>query len=175
MSFRELYQQANQLFSQRQYDDALRIYSDCLAYQPDNPLVYVYRANCYVFLEQKGLALADYQKAIDLDPKEIISYYNRAICYRKYEDMALAINDLDQCLTIDPLNQAALLNRGSYHLRQQNYQEAIQDFEFLIKLNKESVLAYHNLSVAYKKTGQFQLAAHYLAEAEQRVEIKQRS
>src|SRR6202035_5256286 len=70
---------ANLLILNHQFNDA-KDHLDLLAQrQPDNPDVYIARANYYAATNNTAAALADMQKALQLDPRRSDSYLNLAL------------------------------------------------------------------------------------------------
>ncbi|VDB94318.1 unnamed protein product [Peniophora sp. CBMAI 1063] len=69
---------ANKLFGEKKYDDAIRLYSQAIAIDKDNALLYCNRSASYFALHAFGKACQDAAKASELDPSYTKAYYRLA-------------------------------------------------------------------------------------------------
>lgn len=75
---------AEEQIRQQNYGGAKKLYSDLIAAEPDNFNHYIDRANCEIYLNESGLAVADCEIAISLKPQSGRAYYYYA--YALYND-----------------------------------------------------------------------------------------
>jgi hypothetical protein len=64
----ELYAQANSLYAQEEYDEALRLYEEISSAGWEAPELYYNKANCFLRMGRLGAALVMYRRAQRLDP-----------------------------------------------------------------------------------------------------------
>ena len=70
-----LEQVAQKLYDQKNYEQALKIYSDMLLYS-SNSDIYVKMGNCFDKLEKTDTAIEYWQKAVEVDPLNFKAYIN---------------------------------------------------------------------------------------------------
>lgn len=95
---KELKNQGNTLFAQKQYDDAIAVYTEALSLLPTKH-------------EERALV-----------------YANRAACRLNQQDYEAVIADCDRALKLDPLYQKALDRRGRAYEGQQRIEAALEDY-----------------------------------------------
>ena len=61
--------QANELFKNEKYQQAIDLYSQAIELNSDNAVYYANRSIAYLRTECFGYALSDASKAIEMDPK----------------------------------------------------------------------------------------------------------
>lgn len=74
----ELKTQANDYFKAKDYENAIKFYSQAIELNPSNAIYYGNRSLAYLRTECYGYALGDATRAIELDKKYIKGYYRRA-------------------------------------------------------------------------------------------------
>ena len=74
----ELKTQANDYFKAKDYENAIKFYSQAIELNPGNAIYYGNRSLAYLRTECYGYALGDATRAIELDKKYIKGYYRRA-------------------------------------------------------------------------------------------------
>lgn len=87
--------------------EAIRAYSDAIAYSKENgedfPLVWAYyfnRGNCYLKSNQFAKAIPDYDYALKLSPNHADVLTNRGFCYYKTDKMNAACADWRQAFNL---------------------------------------------------------------------------
>lgn len=151
--------------------DALEDFTMAIKVNPNNPVAYLHRANCYHRkFKRREKSLADYSKAIELAPKNETGYFGRGELYdemalhdekqalekedhEKYahisEEFLAAIHDYSQTIALQPKHDAAYLNRALAYARKARanknvdfIRKSIADFEQAITLNWENGYLY---------------------------------
>ncbi|KAJ2840981.1 Palmitoyl-protein thioesterase 1, partial [Coemansia erecta] len=74
----ELKLEANALFAQKKYHEAIEKYSEAIKKDPTVPAFYTNRAQCHILTEGYGAAKQDADAALDLDSSFIKAYFRRA-------------------------------------------------------------------------------------------------
>lgn len=105
------------------------------------------------------LAIDNYSRAIKLSPTYAWAYLHRGMCYRNKGALDKAQADYNQALLLNPDFAAAYVGLGNIHYDRQEYEQSVIANTKAIQLNPNYGRAYRNRSVAYKKLGEFKLAA----------------
>ncbi|HWN10766.1 MAG TPA: tetratricopeptide repeat protein [Pyrinomonadaceae bacterium] len=91
-----------QRFAEKDYDGAIRAYSECLRLSPKQTACYNNRALAYREKSNFSQSIADYTEAIKINPNDASFYNARALVYRRVKKYDLAIADLNASLKINP-------------------------------------------------------------------------
>lgn len=97
-----LYNRAKAYESRREFELALRDYSQAIVHRPDYAKAYNNRAAINLVLGRDEEALADLNRVIELEPNLAEAYSNRSVIYLKRNQIDLARSDLIKALEIDP-------------------------------------------------------------------------
>ncbi len=82
---------AKKLYDEKQYDKALKIYSDMLLYSSDSD-IYIKMGNCFDNLGKNQTALEYWDKAIEVDPMNSNAYINLGNYFYKKNQIEKAIS-----------------------------------------------------------------------------------
>ncbi|KAI8903779.1 serine/threonine-protein phosphatase 5-like protein [Gorgonomyces haynaldii] len=97
----EIKKDANKLFAEHHYQQAIDRYTDAIGYNPNVPQYYANRAFACIKIELYGQALQDADEAIKLDPTYTKGYYRRAMAQMALNHLADAIKDFRQVVKLD--------------------------------------------------------------------------
>ena len=89
-------------FGLRQYDRALRDYSQAIALKPDYAEALNNRGNAYNGLGQYARAVADLDRAVALRPGYAHAFYNRGNAYVSLGQFRNAVQDYSSAITLKP-------------------------------------------------------------------------
>ncbi|MFD2201102.1 tetratricopeptide repeat protein [Shivajiella indica] len=94
------YYLGNLLQKENRFDEAIKAYSEAIAYSKINgedfPLVWAYyfnRGNCFLKTNQHSKAILDYDYALALSPKNADILTNRGFCHYKTNNQSAACTD----------------------------------------------------------------------------------
>lgn len=136
---------------QKKYDYALNTYNSILQMQPHNANVMVYKAECLKELRRTDDAIAQYKAALNIDPKNATA---KAELFELLKDTMPADEVLDflyKNVQNSPMN-ADSYYEFAYELHKANkIDDAIVYYIQTIKLDKNKIDAYINLSQAYRQ------------------------
>ncbi|MGH8047622.1 MAG: tetratricopeptide repeat protein [Chthoniobacterales bacterium] len=96
----KLQMDAQQAFEQRDYDAAIRYWSDAIELSPKEASIYINRAAAYAAQKEPANALADYTAAIRIDPNNATARKLRAELHREEHESAAAISDYSEWVRI---------------------------------------------------------------------------
>lgn len=82
-------------FSAKDYDNAIKYYTEALELNPSNAIYYSNRSLAYLRTECYGYALADATKALEIDKNYIKGYYRRATSNMALGKFKAALKDYE--------------------------------------------------------------------------------
>lgn len=82
-------------FSEKDYENAIKYYSEALELNPCNAIYYSNRSLAYLRTECYGYALADATKALEIDKNYIKGYYRRATSNMALGKFKAALKDYE--------------------------------------------------------------------------------
>lgn len=135
-------------------DGAIAAYTEGIRAAPSVGVLYLNRANAYLYKPNFQAAIADASKALQLkNAKEDDACVVRGTAKAGLGDYAGAIADCNRALKINPKHALAYNNRANNKLRQGNYKGALADCNKSIALDSNSALPYYNRGFVYVNTG----------------------
>jgi Tfp pilus assembly protein PilF len=149
----------------KNYDEALRDYSQAIALSPKEVDTYIHRAALYFALTDYASALKDLDTAIAIEQKNAQLFYYRGLCKVKLKNDTGAMEDFTRSLRIKT-SPEAFYERGLAKARFQRYGEAIYDFDNALELNKQFAFAYYARGRAKLTIGQHNEALLDLSRAQ---------
>ncbi len=156
-----LLDQANQLYQQGEFAQAVNIYSQVLQIDPQNAIAYNQRGNAYRQLEQYDLCIGDYTQAIQnaASAAESATYYaNRGAAYALQGDLQRALEDFTQAISLNPNFARAYESRAGIYQQLGKYTEMAADYSTFLSLKPDSVNAYLQRAQAYERLGDLDAA-----------------
>jgi len=118
--------QGNQYFKDKNYSDAMDVYTKVIKLDPKRASAYLMRGGCYYELKNYPQAMNDFNKAIKLDPKYASAYGYRGDCYNMLKNYPQAINDYDKVIGLDPNNAYAYYGKACAYSLMDNQTEACE-------------------------------------------------
>ncbi|XP_061434540.1 serine/threonine-protein phosphatase 5 [Lethenteron reissneri] len=100
---------ANDYFNVKDYDNAIKFYTDAIALCADNAIYYGNRSLSYLRTECYGYALADATRALELDKAYIKGYYRRATAKMALGKFKEALKDYETVVKVRPNDKDAKL------------------------------------------------------------------
>ncbi|MGN1124637.1 MAG: tetratricopeptide repeat protein, partial [Candidatus Gastranaerophilaceae bacterium] len=100
---------AGKLYKNKEYDKALKLYTDMLLYTTDSD-IYVRMGNCFEKLGKGKTAIEYWQKAIDINPMNPNGYINTANYYFNHNETEKAISFWIASLIPRPENSSTNYN-----------------------------------------------------------------
>ena len=83
------------IFTAKDYENAIKFYSQAIELNPSNAIYYGNRSLAYLRTECYGYALADATRAIEMDKKYIKGYYRRAASNMALGKFRAALRDYE--------------------------------------------------------------------------------
>uniref|UniRef100_A0A8C8RB09 Serine/threonine-protein phosphatase n=1 Tax=Pelusios castaneus TaxID=367368 RepID=A0A8C8RB09_9SAUR len=122
---------ANEYFKGKDYENAVKYYSEAIDLNPTNAIYYGNRSLAYLRTECYGYALADATKAIELDKKYIKGYYRRATSNMALGKFKAALRDYETVVKVKPNDKDAKMKYQECNkiVKQKAFERAIASDE----------------------------------------------
>ncbi len=104
--------------NERQFEDAIRDFSEALKINSRDPRIYEQRAAVEMKMNDYDKALADYTEAIRLKPNDVRYYLYRSYIYEMKGDVKASMADTERALKLDPKNEEAKSRKSRLEARQ---------------------------------------------------------
>ena len=101
--------------------DAIAMFTDSIAADSTNAILYLERAQALLASEQVGAAMIDINKSLQLDPNNVDTYLLLANVYYMLGDDSNISTTLNKAVEIAPYDSRPLVKLGELNLLQQNF------------------------------------------------------
>lgn len=140
--------------NQKDYNAAIGVYSDILAYQPEPhvaAIIHTHRGMARFALNDNRGALEDFTETIRLSPKTTKAYHYRAVVYRAEQRREQALSDFSRCLEYDPYHIDSRIARAELYREMGEKDAARSDYRMAEKLDPDNP-AVHALGKELRET-----------------------
>ncbi|PWA22362.1 hypothetical protein CCH79_00018234 [Gambusia affinis] len=126
-----LKEKANKFFKEKDYENAIKYYSEALELNPSNAIYYSNRSLAYLRTECYGYALADATKALEVDKNYIKGYYRRATSNMALGKFKAALKDYETVVKVRPNDKDAKMKYQECNkiVKQKAFERAIASDE----------------------------------------------
>ncbi len=146
---RDLLIKGNAAFDQSRFDEALALYTEILAKQPEAYPIYRNVGNCHFAKENYDQAEANYLKVLEKNPKDAESIIAIGNCYSNRGDSAKALEWYGK-IEFDRIDDPVILyNMGISYYNNGRFEDALKLFVKAVEKQKESPDAVYQLGLAY--------------------------
>jgi len=140
---------ANELFNEKKYDDAQKIYEKLLTENPDAYILNVNIGNCYFQKENYQKAIEYYKKVLEENPDYTRALISAGNAYINMKDKENALKYYEK-VDIEKIKDTVVLyNIGNILYSHAQYEKAIEYFEKITKINPEDAEAFYQLGMSY--------------------------
>lgn len=152
---------ASVLFGEKEYKQALELYTILLKNRPSTEKYAISCGNCCDALNKKEEAIQYYNKALKINNKSesallnLSTIYYETKQYKKSEDLAYKV------LQINSDNTSALLNLANSYFCNENYEKSLHYYQKIYNNNNNSYIATINLANTYYCIGKYVLALEF--------------
>jgi len=152
----QLIDEGNQLFNEKNYDQAIQVYREFLEKNPAVYQIYLNTGNCYREKGEYDAAIAEYKTLIERAAKETAGpeYAAKALaaigeCFLKKGEMDQAQEYFKQSVDMYPNNEFLAYNVGEICFSNQKLDEAVQYFELAAKIKPQWPESFYKLGLVY--------------------------
>ncbi len=150
-------EQANVLFKEQKYDEAISLMQQFLEQNPEAYQAYASIGDCYREKGDTDQALENYRKVLELAKedkamgKEMAARALAGIgeCYLKIQDFEKAQSYFEQSIEVYPENEILAYNVGEIYFSNQKIDEAIHYFTISTQIKPDWPLPYLKLGYVY--------------------------
>jgi len=127
----------------------------------NDPHVNVFLGKLYDQLELAHASIENYSKAIQQDVTVSSAWFGLGRQYEKQGLSRKAIKAYEQAVFLSKWNSNYLTNLAYMYSKTGNYKKAIENYETILMLDYSELVAYLEISIAYRLDGQFDMAYAY--------------
>ena len=167
LSAAELKSQGDNLYSQGKYLAAIEAYSQGLALEPNNTLLYHNRGLSHLKLSNFAELRSNCDAILIIDPTDIKALVNRSFAFTKLGLIPDAINDLRAAINLDAddpnlterltqleqqnhqITATELKDQGNELFKQCRYKEALDCYTRALKIDPQNVTLYNNRGACF--------------------------
>ena len=131
----------NVALSDREYDEAIRFYSESIKIDPEFAMAFNNRGIANYEDDDLVAAVSDYSQALLINPEFTDAYFNRANEFSQLGDLNSAIDDYTRSIQLN-ISADAITNRAFAYLKQQRFEQAKKDIDWAIKVQPNYAQAY---------------------------------
>uniref|UniRef100_A0A8C1BXE5 Serine/threonine-protein phosphatase n=2 Tax=Cyprinus carpio TaxID=7962 RepID=A0A8C1BXE5_CYPCA len=130
-SAEKLKEKANNYFKDKDYENAIKYYTEALELNPSNAIYYSNRSLAYLRTECYGYALGDATRALELDKNYIKGYYRRATSNMALGKFKAALKDYETVVRVRPNDKDAKMKYQECNkiVKQKAFERAIASDE----------------------------------------------
>ncbi|KAG7217598.1 hypothetical protein INR49_021284, partial [Caranx melampygus] len=142
-----LKEKANKYFKEKDYENAIKYYTEALELNPSNAIYFSNRSLAYLRTECYGYALADATKALEIDKNYIKGYYRRATSNMALGKFKAALKDYETVVRVRPNDKDARMKYQECNkiVKQKAFERAIASDE--IKKSVVDSLDIENMTI----------------------------
>lgn len=122
---KNLLQQADRAFAQKDYREAAAKYGEVIAIIPNNPQAHYRKGFSHFNLKEYEDALREFTLSLNQGFRPLEVYKVRAFIYYEQQNYAAAVEDINKGLAIAPKDVALLKGLGEAHIMRKAYPDAI--------------------------------------------------
>lgn len=126
---RQLIEQGDKLFSQKDYRNALDQYSQAVALVPKNGYAHFWKGYAHYYLKESDLALAELDLALSQNYKPAEIYKIRWFINYEAKNYDAALEDINKLRQLEPGNTDFMLSLGDIYLGKGAYREALDPYQ----------------------------------------------
>uniref|UniRef100_A0A8C7TUQ4 Serine/threonine-protein phosphatase n=1 Tax=Oncorhynchus mykiss TaxID=8022 RepID=A0A8C7TUQ4_ONCMY len=149
----KLKEKANNCFKEKDYDNAIKYYTEALELNPANAIYFSNRSLAYLRTECYGYALADATKCLEIDKNYIKGYYRRATSNMALGKFKAALKDYETVVRVRPNDKDAKMKYQECNkiVKQKAFERAIASDE--MKKSVVDSLDIENMMIEDEYTG----------------------
>jgi tetratricopeptide (TPR) repeat protein len=143
----------NKLFDEKNYAEALKIYEDLVAKNPDVYILYKNVGNCRFELQQYDLAEAAYRKVLEKEPSNPDVLLLIGNCYANRGESDKAMEWYGR-IEFEKINDPTVLfNIGTSLFKQSKFEEALKYYRRSVEVQKDFLDGLYQLGLTYLSLG----------------------
>jgi len=147
--------QAHDLYMENKYEEALALYLEILAADPNVAFIQFNAGNCYYHLANYEAAAKSFREAVRLKPDFFEAYTNLANAYGRLKRFEEAVPIFEEAIRSYPANGSLYSSLGLLYLNTGQGAKAAECLEKAVALEPKNASGYSSLGIAYTQTGDY--------------------
>ncbi len=143
---RQLVEQGDKFFGQKDYRNALDRYSQAIVLVPKNGYVHFWKGYAHYYLKESDLALAELDLALSQNFKPAEVYKIRWFVNYEAKNYDAALDDINKLRQLEPSNTDFMLALGDIYLGKGAYREALDPYQKAALKHPENGDLFYNLA-----------------------------
>jgi tetratricopeptide (TPR) repeat protein len=140
-TFEELITRGDEFYASKNYTEAIKLFTEAIALEPNFAKGYWYRADAYREVSNFEESIKDYSTAISIEPKNPKFYKLRGDSYYDMKVYDKAEKDYGKAIEFDPKNATLWLYRGDCYLATKQKDKACPDYKKAQELGSRNAKA----------------------------------
>jgi len=165
LSAQEWFEQGYKYLETKNYDEAIRCFTEAIRINPNDEISYNNRGFAYDSKDDLEAAMKDYNRAIELNPEDYYPYGNRGVARLISHDVNGAIDDFNRWIHLAPDDHLAYANRADAYREQRMFEDALSDLNQAIRLKPDYAEYYYSRGYVRHSKGDLEKAFHDLNES----------
>lgn len=159
--FKTTFDKGHNYYKEKEYEKALKCYSDAIDMYPKKTVGYVEKCSTLVKMKKPKEVLEVCNKWLQLDSNDVFAYYDRIWAYTELNEFDNIISDATTIINLNSLNPSAYSFRAFAYLKNKQFNDAIADLLKSIEMDSENILPYDLLAFTYIRVQQYNKALEY--------------
>ena len=165
-----LVEAAKACVGQGDLDQAVSLFSQAIAKDPNNATAYLDRGTVYAKKGDVWAGIGDFNRVIALSPDMAEAWYSRGTVYVRLGQLESGIADLSEAIRRDPTMGLAYCNRGMAYMAQQKLDQALDDLTAGVKRDNPGIaFCYFALGKLFMSQKEYQQAVDSFSQGINRV------
>ncbi len=143
----------NKLFGEGKFEEAIKLYEDLLAKNPDAYIFHKNVGNCRFELQQYDLAEASYLKVLEKEPENADIMLLIGNCYANRGQADKAMEWYNRIAFEKIGDPAVLFNIGLGFTKQSKFEEALRYYRRSVEVQKDFLDGHYQLGLTYLSLG----------------------
>lgn len=160
-AFQQLFNQAQALHRERQFDKAQTLYRSLLNSQPKHPELNYWLGTSYLQQNKLDAAQQCLLTALEIDPHNTAYLYNLGQAYLLQKAYADAKNCFRNVLDLTPDDDEAMGNLAVCHYQLHDVEQALSCYQELLQINPKSVQGLNGMGTCLNKLHRYEEAESY--------------
>jgi tetratricopeptide (TPR) repeat protein len=142
----ELFERAQRYFLKGKYKESVRVFSAVLEEDYEPAITYMSRGVSYLRMNEREMAICDFDHAIDIDGRDAAAYYFRGSAHMLGGDYTSAVSDFNRAIERNPEHRAALLARGVSYVNLGRKTEGARDIKKAMRYAEAAIQGFSDVN-----------------------------
>lgn len=148
-------EKAADLHKAGRFDEAGRVYNDCLGYNPDDPFLLYLVGSMFLHMGMSGVAIQLLRTAVAIDATRSEAWHNLGVAYRNEEHSDRAIASYKKGIKLDPDNSDLLAMMSGAHVNEDMAAEGAKWAKRALKVKPDNPHALNHLALCLLEQGKY--------------------